>query len=266
MIQSISIIMAAGRGSRMKDYKGNKTLLPLTPGSSPYNGKDPILLNIINHLPSGPKALVVHYKKESIIKATRSLDLTYWEQPQLNGTGGAILAASKFIEAQDLDPVIITMGDVPFVKKKTYFSLIEQLKKNHIVVLGFRPEDKKEYGLLEVRGESVLRIIEWKYWKDYAPEKQAALQIANSGIYAARRKELGHYLNILREKPHIVMKERDGNMVEVKEFFITDLIEIMKNDGLDVGLVTAQDENEVMGIDDLNALIKAQKLFSSPKM
>jgi bifunctional UDP-N-acetylglucosamine pyrophosphorylase/glucosamine-1-phosphate N-acetyltransferase len=261
MRQSISIIMAAGRGSRMMGYNGNKTLLPLRPAASPYQGSCPILLNIISRLPPGPKALVVNYKKESIIEATRSLDLTYWEQPQLNGTGGAILAAAEFIETQEMDPVIITMGDVPFVKTETYFSLIEQLRKSPFVVLGFRPKDQKQYGLIEIRKESVLRIIEWKYWKDYPKKKQNRLQIANSGIYAARRKNLSNYLNILKKKPHIVMKERDGLMTEVEEYFITDLIEIMTNDGLGVGYVVAEDEYEVMGIDDLQALKKAQALF-----
>ena len=54
----------------MKEYDGNKTLLPLIPEGSPYRGTRPILVEIIKNLPSGPKALVVNYKKEDMIEAT----------------------------------------------------------------------------------------------------------------------------------------------------------------------------------------------------
>jgi len=261
--ETASLILAAGRGSRMKGFNGNKTLLPLIPDQSTYEGRHPILLHILNNLPPGPKALVVNYKKEEVKKATRSLGLSYCEQPLLNGTGGALLAAKGFIEGQDCHQLIITMGDVPFVKKGTYLNLLNALEFNNLVVLGFHPEDKKQYGVLEVDGNRVRRIIEWKYWHTYSKELQKELVICNSGIYAARKKDLIQYLGILEKRPHMVLKERNGEMVGVEEFFITDLIELMHKDGLSVGYVVATDENEVMGIDDRRSLIKAQKIFSA---
>ena len=92
MAKIASLVLAAGRGSRMKDFDGSKTLLPLIPGKSHYEGKTPIILEILNKLPSGPKAIVVNHKKEDVIEATRGFDLTYCEQPVLNGTGGALIA------------------------------------------------------------------------------------------------------------------------------------------------------------------------------
>ena len=121
--------------------------------------------------------------------------------------------------------------------------------------------DKKEYGVLETDEMNVKRIIEWKYWKDYSQERQRQLQICNSGIYAAGRTDLLHYLGILEKNPHTVRKERDGKMVEIEEFFITDLVEFMVADGLKAGCVVVEDENEVMGVDDLPSLIKAQEIF-----
>ena len=112
-IKITSLILSAGKGSRMKDFKGNKTLLPLVPGVSRFEGSHPILFQILNHLPPGPKVLVVNHKKEDVLKATQSYGLTYCEQPILNGTGGALLAARRFLEKNDQDRVIITMGDVP---------------------------------------------------------------------------------------------------------------------------------------------------------
>ena len=245
----------------MKEFEDNKTLLPLVSGISPREESHPVLLQILSNLPPGPKAVVVNYKKENVIQATRGLNLTYCEQPELNGTGGALLAARGFLEGQGCDGLIITMGDVPFVRKATYMALVEKLKHESIVVLGFRPESKRQYGVLEIEGNKVRRIIEWKYWKTYPKKRQQALQICNSGIYAVRTGELLDYLSVLAARPHIVHKKIDQDLSKVKEFFITDLVEYMNDDGLSVGYMMAEDEKEVMGIDDLPALLKAREIF-----
>ncbi len=255
-----SLILAAGRGSRMKGFDGSKTLLPLIQKKSPYEGEKPILLEMLNNLPQGPKAVVINHKKEDIIKSTRNYDLTYCEQAELNGTGGALLAARKFLEGQESDHIIITMGDVPLVKGGTYKGLIESLGNNSLAVLGFRPEDKKKYGVLEVKGSQVKKIIEWKYWNLFPEKKQKELQICNSGIYAVKMNKLLHYIPILASRPHIVHKKINGKQTEVEEFFITDIVEFMCDDNEPVGYVI-RDEEEVMGVDDLSAIIRAQELF-----
>lgn len=256
-----SLILAAGRGSRIKEFDGNKTLLPLVPGRSALEGSRPILLQILNSLPCGPKAIVVNYKKEDVIEDTRDHGLTYCEQPELNGTGGALLAARPFLEKQDCNQFIITMGDVPFVRRSTYSTLVRNLKDKVLVLLGFCPKSKKQYGALETDGNQVRRIIEWNYWKTYSEKRQQGFRIFNSGIYAARKDDLLRYLMVLASMPHKVQKEIDGRMNEVEEYFITDLVDIMSSDGLPVGYVVAEDEEEVMGVDDLYALIKAQEVF-----
>lgn len=256
-----SIIMAAGRGSRMRGFEGNKTLLPLVPASTAFRGDRPILVHIVQSLPPGPKAVVVNHKKEEVMEATRSLGLSYCEQPVLNGTGGALLAAGEFIQTVDCDGLIITMGDVPLVQKKTYFRLVESLQSQPLTVLGFRPADKRQYGVLDMDGTRLKRIVEWKYWSAFPKENQDRMEICNTGIYAARRKELIPYLSVLRSKPHIVSKERDGRVVQIEEFFITDLVEFLDRDGKRAGCIVAEDEEEVMGVDDLSALQRAQEKF-----
>lgn len=255
--------MVAGRGSRMTGFEGNKTLLPLVPEKSPYEGRRPILRHILGNLPSGPKALIINHKKEDVIKAAKGFDLFYCEQPELNGTGGALIAARDFLEKQESNQLIITMGDVPFVQKETYRRLIEQLNNHSLMVLGFCPENKKQYGVLEIDKGRVQRIIEWKYWKTYSKEKQERLKVCNAGIYAARKSDLLQYLSVLALRPQKVHKQVDGKVLEIKEFFITDLIEDMVAGGLSVGYVIAQDETETMGIDDLAMLEKAQKIFQT---
>ena len=268
MMQSMdtaSIIFAAGFGTRMKGFTGNKTLLPLVPGRDPYTGDCPIVSEIVKNLPEGPKALVVHHRKDQIVEATREFGIVYCDQPVPNGTGGALIATQGFMEGIDETNLIITMGDVPFVQAATYANLVRQLSYHDLVVLGFRPKAKARYGVLEIENGAVKRIIEWAYWNEFPPEIQRGFEICNSGIYAADRSIVLEYLDRLKEKPHRVKKARAGKMVAVEEYFITDLVQLMHDDGLRVGFTIAEQEHEVMGIDTLEDLVVAQGIFGKRK-
>ena len=140
-----------------------------------------------------------------------------------------------------------------------------KLDRYDLVVLGFQPADKKQYGVLEIEGDRVSKITEWKFWKDYPEAQQALLTVCNSGIYAARKEALTQYLPILASRPQIVHKEVNGEMTAIEEFFITDLIEYMVTDGRSVGYVVTEDEAETMGIDDRDALEKAQAIYKGLK-
>lgn len=260
--ETAAVIMAAGRGSRMEGFDGNKTLLPLVPGASVFEGRRPILRHVLQNLPPGPKALVVHHRRETVMAQTADMGVTYCYQPALNGTGGALLAAEAFLQGLTCADVIITMGDVPFVRRETFERILAELKRVHLVVLGFRPSDKKQYGLLEMRDGLARRIVEWKYWKDYPPAEQRALQICNGGIYAARRNDLLKYLRVLKSRPQQVCKTIAGRLQAFDEYFLTDLVEYMADDGLPVGCWTADEETEIMGVDDVQALKKAQRLYA----
>jgi len=265
MMQSVdtaSIILAAGFGTRMKGFSGNKTLLPLVPGPDPYTGDRPIISEIVKNLPEGPKALVVHHRKDQVIEATRKWGIAYCDQPIPNGTGGALIATQGFMEGIDETNLIITMGDVPFVQAATYANLVKQLSNHNLVVLGFRPRAKARYGVLEIENGTVKRIIEWAYWNEFPREIQRGFEICNSGIYAAKRSTVLEYFDRLKEKPHRVKKARAGKMVTVEEYFITDLIQLLHDDGFRVGFTIAEQEQEVMGIDTLEDLMLAQGIFA----
>jgi len=265
-METASIILAAGRGSRMEGYDGNKTLLPLCPEKSPWAGTRPILVEIISNLPPGPKAVVVHYRKEDVIEATRHLGIAFCDQPRLDGTGGALLAARPFLESVECENVIITMGDVPLVRDETYRRLLEPLENRNLVVLGFRPQSRKQYGVLEIESGRVKRIIEWKYLKGLPEDRRDALRICNAGIYAARRKDILAYLPTLEARPHRVEKTVAGRPRQLKEFFITDLVEYMNEDGRDVGCLLAEDETEVMGVDDFSSLERARRTYRARRL
>ena len=116
--------------------------------------------------------------------------------------------------------------------------------------------------MLEIQSQKVQKITEWKYWKAYPAEVQKTLTICNSGIYAVTREALNTYLPVLASRPQIVHKEIDGKMTAIEEFFITDLIEYMVGDGKSVGYHVVDNETETMGVDDIDALEKAQTLYA----
>lgn len=263
--QVASIIMAAGRGSRMKYYQGNKTLLPLVPGPSPFQGSRPFIHNILENLPEGPKCIVVHHGKEQVMEATRHFNISYCEQQILNGTGGALLACTPFIKEMKASPTLITMGDVPLVRRQTYVSLLAKLKSYNMVVLGFCPAHKRQYGLLDIKGGLVRRVIEWKYWKDMPAKRQKNLTVCNAGIYAIRGEDLMEHLDDLAQRGHEVQKEICGEQKIFEEYFLTDLVEILAGNGKSVGYSLVDDPDEVMGVDDPEALAKAQELYASGK-
>ena len=261
MATTASLVFAAGRGSRMKGYEGNKALLPLIPENDPFTGTHPILLEILQNLPKGPKGVIVHHRKADVMAATENLRVSFVEQPVLNGTGGALLAARPFLETTDFDHLVVTMGDVPLVRQETYDALIQALSRNDLMVLGFRPDAKKRYGVLETDGKQVTRIIEWEYWHQMPQSRQNSLCICNAGIYALRKEILGQTFSLLAAKPHQVTKTVNGRTCQVEEYFITDLIEPLHQSGRSVGFRVTGTPQEVMGVDTPDALMKAQQIF-----
>ena len=248
----------------MTGYDGNKTLLPLVPAAgSIYAGERPLLVEVLENLPPGPKGIVVNHCADDVERAARDFHPSFLPQPVTNGTGGALLAARPFLESVTEKAVVITMGDVPLIRPDTYRGLIRLLDANALAVLAFEPKDRAQYGVLEMEGDRVLRIVEWKYWKDYSPERRAALGLCNAGVYAARREELLRTLDRFAGQPHHVRKQRGDEWVTIEEYFLTDLVELMGGDGLPVGMAMASEE-EVGGVDTPESLRKVQQLFSRP--
>ncbi|MGC9195883.1 MAG: NTP transferase domain-containing protein [Syntrophobacteraceae bacterium] len=260
-----SIIFAAGRGTRMTGYSGNKTLLPLVAQKSRYEGTHPLIMEVLGNLPNGPKGIVVNHCAQQVREAVTMPEVHFISQPETNGTGGALLAARSFLQSCATDNAIITMGDVPLIASPTYSELLDRLKECDLAILGFEPQDRAQYGMIEMEGEKIAGIVEWKYWKDYPLQRQARLRFCNAGVYAAKRTLLLAYMDRMEERPHEVKKQRDNAWIVVKEYFLTDLVAMMTADGLPVAMVCARQE-EVMGVDTPDCLEAVQRLYTQKTM
>lgn len=258
-----SIVLAAGRGTRMKGFSHNKTLLPLLPERNQYEGSRPFIIEILSQLPKGPVAVVVHHDANAVKETIAQWKVTYIYQHELNGTGGAILAAQEFLQSCSTDYVIVTMGDVPLVRTQTYEALIRNLEetKHHGVLIAFTPEDTKQYGRLVVEGNKVRRIIEWQYCKNSDQVERQGITLCNAGIYAFRRPALLHCCKDLISRPHQVEKQINGHINQFLEYFLTDIVEIMNEHGYAISFITVS-EWEVTGVDTPETLQKVQQLFA----
>jgi bifunctional UDP-N-acetylglucosamine pyrophosphorylase/glucosamine-1-phosphate N-acetyltransferase len=135
----------------------------------------------------------------------------------------------------DLDAVLILYGDVPLIDTMTIRNMVEHLSQTDLVLLTVSLNDPSGYGRIvrDNHGKAV-RIVEQK------DATQDELEIAeiNTGIMALNRVRLDGWLREI---------ENDNAQ---KEYYLTDVIELAVNDGVDVFTVNPNSEEEVMGVND----------------
>lgn len=259
-----SIVLAAGMGSRMIGFNGNKTLLPLSPISSPYIGKDPILIEVLSNLPNGTKCVIINCCGGDVIgtidHSKFKNEVVFVRQGVCNGAGGAVLEAKSFIESCDCNFIFIVLGDVPLITKKTYDTMLEMTRSDCVMTtLGFKSYNKNHrYGYIEENEYTVNDIVEWKYWKDFDAEKMKKFSLCNAGPYVIRKDLLLKYLPKL--KPHKIEKVWNGEPVVFDEYLYTDIVSMVACDGYRIGSVEIS-ESEASGVNTLEDLEFVQKQY-----
>ncbi|MFH1033792.1 MAG: NTP transferase domain-containing protein [Pseudomonadota bacterium] len=223
------VILAAGKGTRMKSD------LPKVLHSL---GGQPLLaytLNLAQGLNAGRVVVVVGHQAQRVKDAFADRPALRFviQEPQL-GTGHAVMAAAP--ELTDwTGPVLILCGDVPGLKQKTIADLLaaHAAQGNALTVLGMDLREPGSYGRLVTNGDGqLLRITEFR---DATPAERAITQV-NAGIYVAQAPELLAFL------PRITTDN------DQKEYYLTDLAQLMSGAGLKVGHALCPDPLEVAGV------------------
>ena len=177
-------------------------------------------------------------------------DLTFvTQEPQL-GTGHAMMTVAS--ELTDWEgPILVLCGDVPGLKPDTLQSLVaeHQDKQNSMTVLGMVLEDPKAYGRLITDEDQLIRIVEFRD----ASERERRVNLVNAGIYVFSAKPL------LRALPCL----SDNN--DQREYYITDLVEILREQGQRVGHAICQDPTEVAGVNSTEELEELEKVLTKDK-
>lgn len=242
-----SLVLAAGEGTRMRSELA-KVLHPLC-------GR-PMLLHVIDalgELPLDSVVLVVGHGAEQVAKTVqnelvseRPLELV--EQRVQRGTGDAVsvgLTASVFDDLEAEDDVIVLPGDTPLLRPATLAALVRAHRESDAAatILSARLSDSAGYGRV-VRSDSgaVDRVVE----HGDASTDELAIHEVNTSIYCFRRNLLAPALRRLSPQ------NSQG------EYYLTDVIEVLRSAGHRVDALVADDAEEALGVNDRAQLAHAE--------
>jgi len=229
MIDTAVIIMAAGKGKRMKSNLP-KVLHNLA-------GK-PILnyvLDMVDQLEVKRKILIVGYKNDKIRELIGD-KIEYVEQKEQLGTAHAVLQTKKLLSDFKGD-VLILSGDVPFLTIKTLKKLLKYHQTNNfcctLISTILKSPKAKGYGRIirDKKGE-IKGIIEEV---DLSADRKKITEV-NSGIYCFNKDKL------FRALEKITPDNKQG------EYYLTDTVEILLKEGLTVGNIIVKNYSEILGI------------------
>jgi bifunctional UDP-N-acetylglucosamine pyrophosphorylase/glucosamine-1-phosphate N-acetyltransferase len=224
------IILAAGLGTRMKS--ATIKILHRAAGR-------PIIeyvLDLATDVSERPPVMVIGHQREAVQLAVGPRARFAVQEHQL-GTGHAVLQASPFLEHEEMGgrKVLILSGDVPLTRPETLRRLLaeHENQKNALTLLSMKLEDPAMYGRV-VRDESgaVMRVVEAK---DATPRERTIDEV-NGGIYVFDGDALFSNLR------NLSTNNAQG------EYYLTDLIGMLRQSGKRVGAVVANDPVEALGV------------------
>lgn len=241
---NISIILAAGEGTRMKSKKSkvlhqvcNKPILDYVVKAS--RGAN-VSKNII----------VVGRNREELMEKYYGEDLIFKEQkigPEFPyGTGYALMQTIDEIE--DDSNVLILYGDTPLIKEGTIRELLEFHGERKLdgTVLTALVDEPFGYGrIVRDLDGSLLKIVEEK---DSSLEEKAIKEI-NSGIYVFNGRLLKYALGKI------------DNKNAQNEYYATDVIKVLKDEGHKLGAFILEDQEEILGVNSREQLAFCEKVM-----
>lgn len=240
MTNRFGIILAAGKGTRMKSSL-YKVLHPVC-------GK-PMVEHVVEQVTkTGADQLVtiVGHGAETV-KEYLGDRTDYALQDQQLGTGHAVLQAEALLGQKDGQTIVIC-GDTPLLRAETLNNLIKAHEETgaKATILTAFAQDPTGYGRVIRNSQgAVEKNVEQK---DASPE-EAKVQEINTGTYCFDNKLLFQALHQVK------------NSNAQGEYYLPDVLEILKNQGHIIGAYQMSDFDEGMGVNDRLALSKAEALM-----
>ncbi|MEY8000846.1 bifunctional UDP-N-acetylglucosamine diphosphorylase/glucosamine-1-phosphate N-acetyltransferase GlmU [Clostridium sp. Mt-5] len=235
-----AIILAAGEGKRMKS--STPKVLHKICGREMVN----IVIDVVKKAQIEDINVVIGNGAERVKTVTESRNVKYSFQDRQLGTGHAVLCADDFLRHKEGTVVIFT-GDSPLIKATTIKNMLSfhNNGKYKATILTSIVNDPTGYGrIIREKNGEVLKIVEHK---DCSAEELKVNEI-NSGMYCFHIKSLVESLNKLR------------NDNAQGEYYLTDIIEILKSNGEKIGALPVNFE-EVMGVNSRTQLSEAEKVM-----
>lgn len=178
------------------------------------------------------------------IKEAFGDSLEYLIQKEQLGTGHAVQCASADIA--DDSVVIVLYGDVPLVQQKTLVGVVEQAQVSGLALLSVEIDDPTGYGrIVRNDGGNVCGIVEQKD----ASQEQLEIEEINTGILAAQGGFLKEWLSRL------------SNDNAAGEYYLTDIVAMAVESGLEVQAVQPQYFWEVEGANSRQQLAELERKY-----
>ena len=238
----IALVLAAGKGTRMKSEKSKLV--------HKIYGKELVKRVVEVAKKSGVEDVVtvVGYKREQV-QLVLGDTVKYAYQEEMLGTGHAVMQAEEFLKDKH-GKVIVLNGDVPILRPETIKKFIQKSikHKEYATVLTAIYNNPTGYGrIVRDIGGNITGIVEEKD----ATEEQKEIQEINAGIYCFDIQELLKAL-----------KKLEPNNAQ-SEYYLTDVVRIMNEEGLKTGAFIVEDNTEILGVNDkiqLELLTKVLRL------
>ena len=242
MTQDVTVvILAAGLGTRMRSNKA-KVLHEA--------GGDTLLNNVIRAASriAMPERIVVvvGHQAAQVRASVKATGVRFAEQAEQKGTGHAVLCARQAVTSEQ-GQLIILNGDGPLLKPETLEALLAQSYKapgGSIVTTELA--DPTGYGRI-VRDDQgmVAAIVEQK---SGTPE-QLSIREVNPGLYCFDAAQFWAHVGEIRpDNP-------------AKEYYLTDMVEILTRHGYPVIPSVVRDETELLGINTRAELAIADRIL-----
>ncbi|NLY30355.1 MAG: bifunctional UDP-N-acetylglucosamine diphosphorylase/glucosamine-1-phosphate N-acetyltransferase GlmU, partial [Firmicutes bacterium] len=233
-----AVVLAAGKGTRMKSAIP-KVLHPIC--------GLPMIAHVVNNLQEAGvgRIIVVVGPEGQEIQDLLGSAVEYVVQGEQLGTGHAVLQAEAVLGSHD-GPVLVIHGDTPLYRPDTLRELIKahQSSRASGTVLSVLLNDPTGYGRIIRDAEGAFaKIVEEK---DASPEEAAVKEI-NSGTYVFQCEPLFAAL-------HQISPENAQ-----KEYYLTDVLGIIREQAGMVEVFTHDDPEEASGINNRVQLAAAEK-------
>ena len=234
-----TIIMAAGKGTRMKSAKP-KVLQTLA-------GK-PLLdyvLTAANAIHSQKNLVVYGFEGEQVKQAfaDEAWQIDWVHQAEQLGTGHAVRMTLEKLPKDGKS--LILSGDVPLIGVDTLQHLTTT--KSRFAMLTMQLDNPFGLGRIIRQDGKVTAIVEEKD----ANDSQRQVTEINSGVYCVANEILHKYLN------NLTNDNAQG------EYYLTDIVKMAVDDGIEIATVSPTHPFEIEGVNDRSQLAKLERTWQT---